>query len=109
MSERSVGKVTGILSFIGGVSGFIAIATLVFYGGAMAEQVRVLNARVTTLEAMGSPPLREHVKQDSAEYQSLSERVTRLENIMITIPAELSRISTKLDLVKEKVDKLDKQ
>lgn len=95
-----------ILNFIGGVSGLIALATLVFMGGSIVEKIRSLDLRVTAIESAGSATLRTHIAADAQMDESINARLRMLEENIVSlhrIETKLETASTKLDMMKEQM------
>lgn len=98
--------VADILNFVGGVSGMIALATLVFMGGALVEKMKALDIRVTAIESAGSSTLRSHVAADEKMDESINARLRMLEENILSlhrIETKLETASTKLDMLKEQM------
>lgn len=98
--------IADILNFVGGVSGLVALATLVFMGGSIVEKIRTLDIRVTAIENAGSSTLRSHIAADEKMDESINARLRMLEeNILAlhSIETKLESASTKLDMLKEQV------
>ncbi len=51
-----------LLNFAGGVSGIMAVITIIAYGGQMYRQMQIDTRRIDSIEASGSPLVREQVK-----------------------------------------------
>lgn len=102
MSTESKGK---FLSILDRISGFIALATVIFTFGIFIEQLRSLNIRVDKIESVGSPGLNEHLKEDTATFNSHDKRIDRLEATVLDIPSRLSKIETSLNFIEKKLDK----
>lgn len=98
--------IADILNFIGGVSGLIALATLVFMGGSIVEKIRTLDLRVTAIESAGSSTLRTHIAADEKMDESVNARLRMLEENIVSlhrIETKLETASTKLDMLKEQL------
>lgn len=98
--------VADILNFVGGVSGMIALATLVFMGGALVEKMKALDIRVTAIESGGSSTLKSHVAADEKMDEAINARLRMLEENILSlhrIETKLETASTKLDMLKEQM------
>jgi hypothetical protein len=91
MSNENGGKkradmVKEIFNLIGGLSGLLSIALLVFKGGVLLQTVDDHDRRIGVMEQGGSSMAREHIKLDDERVTSLKERTAKLEAIMSSIP-----------------------
>ena len=75
-----------IFNLIGGLSGLLSIALLVFKGGVLLQTVDDHGRRISTMENGGSSLAREHIKLDDERVTNLKERTAKLEAIMSSIP-----------------------
>ena len=100
MSNERKSMVTQIASAVSTVSGLASIAIIVFYGGALAETVKVHEARIGAIEAKGSRSAESHIMLDDARDDRIQARISFLESELKPIP----RIEAKLDSLKEKLD-----
>lgn len=104
MNERR-NLVAAMLSAVGGVGGLVAIALVIWRGGALAQVVEGLEVRVARIEINGSNGLQIHEAKDDQRVADIQHRLDRLESMLTTV----ARIETKLDLVKEALDDHKKQ
>jgi hypothetical protein len=91
MSNEQTGKkradmVKEVFNLIGGLSGLLSIALLIFKGGVLLQTVDDHDRRIVQMEQGGSSLAREHIKLDDERVQNLKERTARLEAIMASIP-----------------------
>jgi predicted membrane chloride channel (bestrophin family) len=103
MNERRT-LVASVFSAVGGVSGVIAIALVIWRGGAMAENQRFHEVRLTTMEGImnnaGSLGLQKHVAIDDARSAVDEQRIERLEAAI----AVVVRLEAKVDALKESLE-----
>lgn len=79
MKEMSNHPVIAAMNFVGGVSGMLAMLTIVFFSGSIVEKIKSIDSRVTVLENNGSSFAREHAKEDNADKMAIVQRVVVLE------------------------------
>lgn len=102
-----------VFTFLGGVSGLISIALIVWKGGAIVNTIEIHGRRLDTIEANGSIGLREHVKMDDERVSDIRQRqidqalrMTHQEETLtrvLELFGEVKVINTKLDALKEQV------
>ena len=86
VKSNRANMVKEIFNLIGGLSGLLSIALLVFKGGVLLQTVNDHDRRIVQMENGGSSMAREHVKLDDERVTSLKERTAKLEAIMASIP-----------------------
>ena len=84
--KKRADMVKEIFNLIGGLSGLLSIALLVFKGGVLLQTVDDHDRRIGVMEQGGSSMAREHIKLDDERVQSLKDRTAKLEAIMSSIP-----------------------
>lgn len=103
MKELVGHPITALLNFVGGISGAIALATVIFYGGALIEKIHGLDARVAKIEGAGSDIVREHIKEDQAETKATLQRLAVVEEAvkkMSQIEGDVREIKTTLQWIR---------
>lgn len=105
------GGIAAIFNFIGGVTGAIALATVIFSFGTLVEQLKSVNSRVQEIERNGTPLMREHIKLDDQRAVSEEARLKMLESnndILHRVDTKVESLSVKLDAIKERMDRSEK-
>lgn len=111
---RAFEVATIVFSAIGSAA---SICILVWKGGAFAHQVQTHETRLLRIEGMGSPNFNQHVLVDEEREKRTEARLQKLENIFTIyvqnqtevmkiysdMRADLSRISQKVDDIKERL------
>lgn len=99
MSDTKQQRIIAGLNFFGGISGILAIATLIFYGGAMVERLRAVEIRVNVIEAQGSPTCQQHIATDNERFTSEERRMSEMEVVLkqyAAMAADIREIKTEI-------------
>ena len=89
--QRRPNSLVQIMNFVGGVSGLLALAALIAYGGEMHRQLTVDSRRIDVIEANGSPVSREQVKALLNESESRREADIVINNRITDLRLEYSQ------------------
>ena len=93
------------MNFVGGMSGLLALAALISYGGEMNRQIINDSRRIDVLEASGSPVAREQVKLLISESEARREADSvvngRLNDLRLDYNQRISNISGLLEKMTE--------
>lgn len=89
----------------GGLSGVLAVLVVIWRGGELNHEVRVLDTRVSIIETLGSVQVQKHIAIDDAR---VGDARARLDKVEVAVEA-LPRIEVKLDLLKEELRQLQAQ
>jgi len=93
------------MNFVGGMSGLLALAALISYGGEMHRQIINDSRRIDVLEASGSPVAREQVKLLISESEARREADGvvngRLNDLRLDYNQRISNISGLLEKMTE--------
>lgn len=92
MSDTSRQRVCSIFNFLGGVGGLIALATIVFYGGALVSQVKSLEYRVTIIESAGPATMQSHIALDEQRYIDHERRIEITERLLPSMDQKLDQL-----------------
>lgn len=116
--KNAVGVVQTAAAVIACITGLISICLVVFYGGTLAEQVRVLGAgqvelksRVTELEQHAAPVTQAFMKAAVARDDQIEGRVIKLEDLKTTVyevRTDVKINGTKTDEIVKTIDRLEK-
>ena len=91
-------------NFLGGVSGLLSLALIIWNGGTLWQMVHDHGRRIDSIEQSGSSGLREHVKEDTERVRDLQDRMKRQEEVslrVVELSGDVKVISVKLDALKE--------
>ncbi len=112
MSENHRDIAGKVFNFLGGLSGLLSIALIIWKGGVLWQMVADHDRRITNVEQRGSIGLIEHVKLDdervgaikSEQAQDREIRQRLLESVN-SVVSDVKVINTKLDAIKEQINK----
>ncbi len=103
-------KKPSIMNMLGNLTGILALATVIFYGGGNLErinaEIRSHNSRVLVLETQGSSPMREEIRQLKSEIRANEARLARIEGEISALQPELVKIGTRLEGLTQRMDRL---
>ena len=94
--------IVALLNFVGGVSGIIAIGTLLTAGGSFIQKLKDIDGRVLRLENSGSSLTREHIKEDDAREIALLQRIVVTEEAVkrfASIEGDVREIKTQIRIL----------
>ena len=106
-------KLAPLFNFTGGLSGFLAIGLLIWKGGALVEKVDNHEARLSSIELLGSVGLREHSKMDDERVGDIKQRQNEMSlrmnhqeeslSRLMEIVGDIKAVNAKLDALKEQI------
>lgn len=100
---------TSMFNMIGGVSGLLAFALVIWRGGAVERQVNVNTGRIDQLETIGSPNFRMHESSDDERVRELSRRIGQAEELAkqsVDLKIEVRVLGSKLDNITKQLEDL---
>lgn len=86
------------------IAGLLTSSLVIFKGGALVQVVAGHETRLTSIEAKGSPPIREHEKLDDERELRTRADVKRMEGVVekfADIGARVAAMDLKLELIRE--------
>lgn len=100
---------TSTFNMIGGVSGLLAIALVIWRGGGIERQVNIDASRIDQLETIGSPNFRMHERSDDERVRELSRRIGQAEELAkqsVDLKIEVRVLGSKLDNITKQLEDL---
>jgi len=114
MNEKKSG-LSALFTFVGGLSGLIALGTLLVGGGKFIEKVNSLDARVSSIEKNGTTAFKAHESLDTEREISkdlrlkvLEENIAVVHRLETKFEAATGKLEVKLDNLKEQLEKHEK-
>lgn len=107
--EQRKSLIVSTLNFLGGLSGLLSLALLVWKGGMIAQMVAQHETRIGLIESGGSGTVREHVKEDNERIGDLKLRMVRQEDLNGSINVKLSDLVGEVRVLNFKVDTLNEK
>jgi hypothetical protein len=102
--ERKNSVISKFFNTIGGVSGLLSIAVIVYSGGKLVNRLDSVEMKVALIERDGSRNASEYIAANNQWKTDTEERIARMETSVLTILPALPRIEAKLDSLKETLD-----
>lgn len=106
-----------LFNLVGGVAGFLAIALVIWRGGALERQVEIDTVRqgknedaIAELSKGGSSGLKQHIQMDDERVADLARRLTMAEEATrqaMDLKVEIRVLGTKLDAMVERLKSIE--
>jgi hypothetical protein len=96
-----------VMNMLGGMSGLLSIALIVWKGGVLYQHVDDHERRLAIMESGGSIGLREHVKQDDERVNELRLRVVHQEEVsasLLELKGDVKVLNVKMDSIKDQLN-----
>jgi len=96
-----------MFSFVGGVSGLVALLSVALAGGQYVRQLNVDTERITTIDNRGSSGFRAHVEAQAVRDATVSKSISNLEEqirLNSEVRGDLRVINTKLEGIQKQLD-----
>lgn len=109
-AQNLLNAVSPAFNLLGGTAGALAIALVIWRGGAIERQVEIDSVRLTKLEISGSPNLEAHVKMDDERVADLARRMAMAEDSAqrsMDLKVEIRVLGTKLDAITERLRSIE--
>lgn len=97
--EKQTNKIVALMNLVGGVSGILALATMIFYGGALVEKIRGMDVRLTAVEINGSIQLQKHIVTDDQRTMDELQRLKEVEEAikrMVNMESDIREIKVEV-------------
>jgi hypothetical protein len=107
MNNSSIwNKFLSLMTGLGGVGGAIALALIIFKGGAVVKAVESLESWRHDVEIQGTQGFREHKGKDEAEVSELKRRMEKVEAAVMSLSemrGDVRLANSKLDILSEEL------
>lgn len=90
------------------ICSLITIATMIWYGGALANTVKDQGHRLETIESKGSAAVQTHIASDDERERAVEARISQLEKIVQTLPESLASLREDVREIKTEVRNIRK-
>lgn len=111
MSNGLFQKIGQALNFLGGVSGLLAISAVLVVGGEYKRQQQITVEDVNTLKPLIAK-VAAHEDYDNERVANLRRELADVRESLrqlADLKVDLAKLSTKLDLLMERLDRLEKK
>lgn len=109
MKTESIHAMKSALTFLSNLSGLLAIALVIWKGGALAEQVSGHEIRIGKIEAVGSIGLQKHEAKDDERVDIMKAQLASLQREYIETRESLYTINIRIGVLGEKIDNIKEQ
>lgn len=93
-----------VFSFLGGLSGLLSIALIIWKGGVLWQMVGDHERRINVVETSGSRRLGEHEREDDQRVNDMRQRITHQEDIGARVMDGLADIRGDVKVIKATLD-----
>ena len=98
-----------LFSFIGGLSGLLSIALIIWKGGVLWQMVVEHDRRIVSIENGGSMGLREHVKLDDERVGAMQRGITEQREAQNKLLSQVGDLATDVKVINAKLDSIKEQ
>lgn len=107
--EQKKNALASVFNLVGGMSGLLSIALLIWKGGALMQKVDDHDRRILTIESNGSGALIAHDREDKTHHAAADTRLTRLEDGFMKMLENVAEIRSDTRSLNVKFDAMKEQ